>query len=97
VGQRYGFALEGFAQGLRHGLGIAEVAHQIFPFASANEGCQALALLTRSLGQRAPGAARYVHRTHTGRKRRVVSTQNRYDKICAPGKAAVNRGSKINL
>src|SRR6185312_14124744 len=29
----------------------------------ANEKCQALALLTRSLGQRVPEAARYVHRT----------------------------------
>ena len=30
VGQGYGFGLHGFAQGLRHGFGIAKVAHRIF-------------------------------------------------------------------
>src|SRR5439155_6832834 len=55
--------------------------------ALANEKCQALALLTRSLGQRLPEAARYVHRTQKGRKQRVVSTRW---KICAPAGEAVN-------
>src|ERR1700677_2496842 len=30
------------------------------------QDCQRLALLTRSLGQRKPGAARYIHRTRKG-------------------------------
>jgi hypothetical protein len=36
-----------------------------------------LALLTRSLGKGSPKAIRYIHRTHGGRKQRVVSTQLR--------------------
>jgi hypothetical protein len=48
-------------------------------------------------GQRVPEAARYVHRTLEGRKRRVVSTLKISGKICALQKAAVNRGSKINF
>src|ERR1700733_14544426 len=57
--------LESFAQGVRHSLGIAEIAHGVI-LCIAERGCQGLALLTRSLGQRRPGAARYVHRTREG-------------------------------
>jgi hypothetical protein len=53
--------------------------------ALANEKCQALALLTRSLWQRMPEAARYVHRTPQGAQAagRTYPTQN-----MRPGKSA---------
>src|SRR5580692_6785196 len=57
--------LESFAQGVRHSLGIAEIAHGVI-LCIGERNCQGLALLTRSLGQRRPGAARYVHRTRKG-------------------------------
>ena len=53
VGQGNRLGLEGLAQGVRHSFCIAEIAHGMSS-ALANEKCQALALLTRSLGQRVP-------------------------------------------
>jgi hypothetical protein len=58
-----GFGAQRFAQRLRHDLCIAKIAHVAKPSAGANQACQVVALLTRSLGQGRAVWARYVHRS----------------------------------
>jgi hypothetical protein len=51
---------------LRHGLSVAEIAHESSSASRANQVRQGLALLTRSLGQRAVRRVQYVHQTRWG-------------------------------
>ena len=55
MGEGDGFCLEGFAQALRHNLGIAEIAHG-WVLCFGEREIQTLALLRRSLGAKEAGS-----------------------------------------
>jgi hypothetical protein len=94
VGDGDGFGLEGIAQGLRHGFGIAEVAHGIKSFCFGERGMSGACVTdsfarakgagSGSIRSPYPGGAQAAGRIHP-------------PKICALQKAKVNRVPKLTF